>query len=134
MRGTVFLVEVNTEGLTTVEVTEGTVSVGAQGEEVAVPAGYEASVDSGAAPSQPTWSVLQGQGDDGPPGLTEDEGLPPGLDKDEDLPPGLTKDEDLPPGLDKDKDVPPGQDKDKDVPPGQDKDKDKDTDDDDDDD
>ena len=53
VRGTMFETEVDENGTTAVRTIEGTVSVGAQNEEVSVTAGLEASVESGAAPSQP---------------------------------------------------------------------------------
>ena len=53
VRGTMFETEVDEEGATEVRTTEGTVSVGAQDEEVEVSAGLEAGVVSGAAPSKP---------------------------------------------------------------------------------
>lgn len=53
VRGTLFETEVDDALSTTVRTTEGLVSVLAQGEEVFLPAGQEASADPGAAPSDP---------------------------------------------------------------------------------
>ncbi|MCJ7522043.1 MAG: FecR domain-containing protein [Dehalococcoidia bacterium] len=53
VRGTLFETEVGRDASTTVRTTEGLVSVVAQGEEVCLPLGQEASVDLGAPPSEP---------------------------------------------------------------------------------
>ncbi|MEE8470970.1 MAG: FecR domain-containing protein, partial [Dehalococcoidia bacterium] len=53
VRGTLFEVEVDETGFTVVRTIEGLVSVGAQGEEVNVPAGQQVSVETGALPSEP---------------------------------------------------------------------------------
>ena len=53
VRGTMFETEVDNTGSTTVRTTEGLVSVGAQNEEVEVPAGEQVSVQCGTSPSEP---------------------------------------------------------------------------------
>jgi hypothetical protein len=53
VRGTLFETEVGSTLSTTVRTTEGLVSVVAQGKEVFLPAGQEASAEPGAAPSEP---------------------------------------------------------------------------------
>ncbi len=53
VRGTLFETEVDEASATTVRTTEGLVSVLAQNKEVFLPAGQEASVNQGAAPSEP---------------------------------------------------------------------------------
>ena len=53
VRGTLFEIEVDETGLTTVRTTEGLVSVSAQDEEVLLPAGQEVTVEFGAPPSEP---------------------------------------------------------------------------------
>jgi len=54
VRGTLFETEVGDIGSTTVRTTQGLVRVGAQNGEVDLPAGQQASVESGLAPSQPS--------------------------------------------------------------------------------
>jgi hypothetical protein len=53
VRGTLFATEVDEAGKTTVQTTEGSVNVSAQGKEVQVPAGKQTTVAPGAAPSSP---------------------------------------------------------------------------------
>jgi len=53
VRGTYFVTEVNDSTTTRVQVHEGNVAVRAQGHEVSVPAGYEASVELGSEPTEP---------------------------------------------------------------------------------
>jgi len=57
VRGTRFLVDVNEEGKTREQTTEGLVSVTAQGEEVFVPAGQITIIEPGTTPSEPTITV-----------------------------------------------------------------------------
>lgn len=54
VRGTLFATEVDEMGKTTVQTTEGSVNVSAQGKEVQVPAGQQIIVTPGAAPSAPS--------------------------------------------------------------------------------
>jgi len=54
VRGTKFLLDVDEEGKTREETTEGLVSVVALGEEVLVPAGQMTFVEPGVTPSEPT--------------------------------------------------------------------------------
>ena len=54
VRGTSFIVDVDSAGSTHVGVSEGVVAVEAQGNEVSVPAGYESTVSSGTDPSAPS--------------------------------------------------------------------------------
>ncbi|MFC1894218.1 FecR domain-containing protein, partial [Chloroflexota bacterium] len=68
VRGTAFLTKVDEMGSTLVEVTEGLVTVGAQNEDVNVPAGYETEVGSGQTPSKPTPIGPQGPDGEGPQG------------------------------------------------------------------
>jgi hypothetical protein len=53
VHGTLFATEVDDSGKTTVQTTEGTVSVSAQGQEVQVPAGQQTTVKPGDAPAAP---------------------------------------------------------------------------------
>jgi uncharacterized repeat protein (TIGR02543 family) len=53
VRGTTFMTEVDQAGATTLEVSEGTVAVQAQGKEVLVPAGYKVNVEPGIPPGEP---------------------------------------------------------------------------------
>jgi hypothetical protein len=57
VRGTRFLIDVDEEGKTKEQTTEGLVSVMAQGEEVFVPAGQITLVEPGTTPSEPTITV-----------------------------------------------------------------------------
>jgi hypothetical protein len=57
VRGTRFLVDVDEEGKTREQTTEGLVSVTAQGEEVFVPAGQITIIEPGTTPSEPTITV-----------------------------------------------------------------------------
>jgi hypothetical protein len=54
VRGTLFETEVDDSGSTIVRTTQGLVRVGAQNREVDLPAGQQASVEFGSAPSQPS--------------------------------------------------------------------------------
>jgi len=54
VRGTQFVIDVDEEGNTREQTTEGLVSVIAQGEEVSVPVGYITMVETGTIPSEPT--------------------------------------------------------------------------------
>jgi hypothetical protein len=53
VRGTEFETEVDEKGVTTLQVSQGTVAVQAQGQEVLVLAGYKVNVEPGAAPEEP---------------------------------------------------------------------------------
>jgi hypothetical protein len=53
VHGTLFATEVDNDGKTTVQTTEGAVSVSAQGKEVQVPAGQQTTVKPGDAPAAP---------------------------------------------------------------------------------
>jgi hypothetical protein len=53
VRGTAFCTSIDEEGTTTLDVTEGTVAVRAQGQEVLVQAGFEVTVKVGESPGQP---------------------------------------------------------------------------------
>ena len=53
VRGTAFCTSIDEAGTTTLDVTEGTVAVRAQGQEVLVPAGFEVTVKVGESPGQP---------------------------------------------------------------------------------
>jgi DUF971 family protein len=53
VRGTAFMTDVDEKGSTMLQVTNGTVAVGAQGQQVSVRVGYEVRVELGSTPSEP---------------------------------------------------------------------------------
>ena len=57
VRGTQFITDVDETGATRVETIEGLVSVGAQGEEVYLPAGQQTTVEPGAPPCEPVPTI-----------------------------------------------------------------------------
>ena len=74
VRGTQFVTTVDAAGSTTVNTTEGLVSVVAQGEEVYVPIGQQTTVENGKAPSEPAPSANSG-GRDAAPGQNKDDAV-----------------------------------------------------------